>query len=85
MSEYAERDIDDLEPHYSTHVSAMTSEELHKKRDIAAELAYRDKRIEQLEARVKELETELFRIRTVNTLAKFHLVKEAGDEQANNS
>lgn len=53
------RDIDDLEPHYSNHVDAMTTEGLHKKSAIAAELAYRDRRIEELEARVKELERKL--------------------------
>lgn len=35
----------DLEPYYSRHISAMTSEELHSKADIAAELAFRDKQI----------------------------------------
>ena len=41
-----------LEPHYSKHVAAMTNERLHHKGDIAAELAWRDKRIEEL---VREL------------------------------
>lgn len=34
---------------YSVHVHAMTSEKLHSKSDIAAELAWRDKRIVELE------------------------------------
>ena len=34
-----------LEPHYSAHISAMTSEELYSKSDIAAELAVRDQKI----------------------------------------
>lgn len=38
----------ELEPHYSRHVSAMTSEGLHSKADIAEQLAWRDKRIEEL-------------------------------------
>lgn len=38
-----------LEPHYSRHVSAMTSEGLYGKSDIAAELAWRDQRIAELE------------------------------------
>ena len=42
MKHYAERDPEELEPHYSQHVGAMTSEALHSKADIAAELAYRD-------------------------------------------
>jgi len=47
---YAERDPLSLEPHYSAHVSAMTSEGLHAKSAIAAELAYRDSYIEELES-----------------------------------
>jgi hypothetical protein len=39
----------DLEPHYSRHVSAMTGEGLHEKSDIAIQLAWRDKRIAELE------------------------------------
>lgn len=38
-----------LEPHHSKHVSAMTTEALHSKADIAAELAARDARIAELE------------------------------------
>jgi hypothetical protein len=39
----------DLEPYYCQHVSAMTSEGLHSKSDIAMQLAWRDKRIAELE------------------------------------
>ncbi len=39
----------ELEPYYSRHVSAMTSEELHSKAAIAEQLAWRDKRIAMLE------------------------------------
>lgn len=39
----------ELEPHYSRHVSAMTTEGLHHKQDIAFQLALRDKRIAELE------------------------------------
>jgi hypothetical protein len=35
-----------LEPYYSLHVSAMTTEALHSKSDIAAELAWRDRQLE---------------------------------------
>lgn len=48
---YAERDIDVLDEiggFYSRHVSAMTSESLHSKSAIAAELAYRDMLIYEL-------------------------------------
>lgn len=43
---YADRDPRQLEPWYSRHVSSMTTEGLHDKADIAAELAYRDLQIE---------------------------------------
>jgi len=52
---YADRDIIEQGDHYSKHVSAMTSEGLHSKSDIAAELAHRDIQLEQAEARVAEL------------------------------
>ena len=39
----------DLEPYYSLHVSAMTTEGLHSKSDIAGELAVRDKTIANLD------------------------------------
>jgi hypothetical protein len=45
----------DLEPHYCRHISAMTSEGLHEKSDIAIQLAWRDKRIAELEAEVAAL------------------------------
>lgn len=45
---YPERDPREFEPHYSKHVSAMTSEELHSKHDIAIQLAWRDQEIEHL-------------------------------------
>lgn len=47
---YAKRDIRGLGLHYTKHVSAMTSEELFFKSDIAAELAWRDMEIERLRA-----------------------------------
>lgn len=37
-----------LEPHYSAHIAAMTTEGLHNKSDIAAELAWRDKQIAEM-------------------------------------
>lgn len=53
-NQYAERDIMALDKaggHYCRHLSAMTGEALHDKSDIAAELAYRDSRIAELEER----------------------------------
>lgn len=53
MTEYSKRDIAALDQeggHYSRHVAAMTEEGLHEKSAIAAELAWRDRRIALLEA-----------------------------------
>ena len=52
---YTERDIIEQGDYYSRHTSAMTSEGLHSKSDIAAELAHRDIEIERLQALVAEL------------------------------
>lgn len=49
--QYAERDIESLDEaggFYSRHVSAMTSEGLHTKSSIAAELGHRDMVISEL-------------------------------------
>ena len=50
MSEYRNYEEDYIieSINYGKHASAMTGEQLHSKSDIAAELAYRDDRIEQL-------------------------------------
>ncbi len=45
MAEYPKLNPMDLEPHYCRHVSAMTSERLHAKSDIAIQLAWRDSRL----------------------------------------
>ena len=50
--QYAERDIIEIDRaggHYVRHVSAMTREDLHDKSAIAAELAYRDMRIADID------------------------------------
>lgn len=47
---YAERDIETQGEFYLRHLAAMTTEGLHSKSDIAAELAHRDQRIAELEA-----------------------------------
>ncbi|AUR91931.1 coil containing protein [Vibrio phage 1.167.O._10N.261.51.F2] len=59
---YAERDIeilDDKGDYYFNHIFAMTGEGLHSKSDIAAELGYRDMRIDELKADKAELLEEL--------------------------
>lgn len=58
---YAERDIMQLDidgNFYCRHVSHMTSEGLHSKSDIAAELGWRDFRIAELERQRDELAAE---------------------------
>lgn len=54
-----DRDPVALGQHYINHVDAMTREKLHSKADIAAELAYRDQRIEELEGQRGALQHEL--------------------------
>jgi len=52
---YANRNIeflDDQGNYFCKHLTAMTAEQLSSKADIAAELAYRDYRIAELEADV---------------------------------
>lgn len=59
--QYAERDasaLDEAGGYYIRHVSAMTKEGLHSKSDIAAELAFRDLQIDQLNHRINRLLTE---------------------------
>ena len=59
--QYAERDasaLDEAGGYYIRHVSAMTKEGLHSKSDIAAELGFRDMRIDQLNHRINQLLTE---------------------------
>ncbi len=60
--EYEERDIEELGEHYTKHLVAMTMEDLHCKTAIAAELAFRDKQIEELTAKkmpdVKDVEVK---------------------------
>ena len=45
---YGDRDIRKQKDYYLRHISAMTTEGLHEKSDIAAELAHRDYVIDNL-------------------------------------
>ena len=57
--QYAPRDVEYLDSiggYYSKHVTAMTTEGLTSKSDIAAELAHRDAEIDFLQKRIKELD-----------------------------
>lgn len=51
----APKDHYELEPYYSMHVSAMTGEQLFEKSAIAAELAYRDQKIAELEKKIADM------------------------------
>jgi|2_EtaG_2_1085320.scaffolds.fasta_scaffold373771_2 hypothetical protein len=56
MNNYVERDImalDEKGNYYSRHVQSMTSEGLHCKSDIAAELGWRDYKIDRLNRELK--------------------------------
>lgn len=46
------RDVQALGDYWLKHLSAMTEEDLHSKSDIAAELAWRDKQIDELKLRL---------------------------------
>ena len=59
-NQYAERDIEALDEsgnYYMVHLDAMTIENLYSKSSIAAELAFRDARIAELEAALSNAET----------------------------
>ena len=60
VKQYADRnciDLDEAGGYYCRHIMAMTKEGLHDKTDIACELAWRDKRIDRLEAEINHLKT----------------------------
>jgi hypothetical protein len=59
MTYYQERDIENLGIHYTAHVEAMTTEGLHSKADIAAELGYRDEQIDVLQCEKEEMKAIL--------------------------
>tara|TARA_R110000744_G_scaffold337928_3_gene443090 strand:- start:305 stop:676 length:372 start_codon:yes stop_codon:yes gene_type:complete len=58
-NQYAERDIEALGNYYMVHIDAMTVESLYSKSSVAAELAFRDKRIAQLETQWISVEDRL--------------------------
>lgn len=62
---YGERNLEELGQHFTNHLSAMTSEDLHSKSDIAAELAYRDSVIEKLN---NDIENYIIEIEGINIL-----------------
>lgn len=64
MSEtsYKQRDLESLGKHYGKHVQAMMVEGLHSKSAIAAELAYRDVKIELMTKHRDEWAKDKFEI-----------------------
>ena len=72
---YKMRPVEDLEPHYSRHVAAMTREKLHSKSAIAAELACRDWKIERL------IENEQATLKTIETIQVIRMADEAEIER----
>lgn len=66
----------DLEPHFSRNMEAMTVENLRDKGDIAVQLAWRDKRITELEAENAKLLEEVAPWRTLTPLT-INLIKMA--------
>ncbi len=66
---YEHRNLEELEPHYSKHVSAMTTQNLFLKSDIAAELAWRDKRLDYYE---KLCRTQSYAIEEANHNAEVY-------------
>ena len=60
-NQYGKRDIIALDKnggYYSRHIEAMTSEGLHSKSDIAAELAWRDSEIDRLKNELADVADE---------------------------
>lgn len=85
---YTERDImalDEAGNYYCKHVSAMTSEKLHSKSDIAAELAQRDYEIEALKVQVVmlrvacQLGIDMFKANDINVPNTIETLQEAID------
>jgi hypothetical protein len=60
MSQYEQRDTEQLGELYLVHVEAMTTEGLHEKSAIAAELAHRDSRIKELESRLTAINNAIY-------------------------
>jgi hypothetical protein len=69
VKQYAQRDLMGMDyagNHYCRHVSAMTSEQLHSKSDIAAELGWRDMQIAELKAQSDALAAECATLKDIN-------------------
>jgi len=57
---YEQRDLEALDEYYYAHVAQMTVYGLNSKSAIAAELAHRDKVIDELEAEVASLRRTIY-------------------------
>lgn len=60
--QYAKRNPETQGEHYIKHVSAMTTEDLHKKSEVAAELAHRDILINALKEELKRSNKQLYKM-----------------------
>lgn len=76
MNRYKTRDTHLLGQLYFDHVRAMTTEQLHNKCDIAAELAYRDKQLLRVSQELQQVQAELEKSK--EQLASF-VIKAIGD------
>ncbi|MEX3036399.1 hypothetical protein AB4K08_00830 [Serratia fonticola] len=68
--QYDERNAMALGDYHGRHVHAMTVESLHTKSDIAAELGYRDKRIDELLAALEEKDQRIKELSSALTIEK---------------
>jgi hypothetical protein len=74
--QYAERDpmeLDKAGGYNIRHLSAMTSEKLHGKFQIAGELAYRDMVIDNLKADIRRLTEEIEKTHSLDLIEKVGL------------
>lgn len=87
VKQYAERDamaLDEAGSYYIRHVMAMTSEGLHSKGDIAAELGWRDMQIDALQQQVNALAAEgAIMLRLLTDISEqYEEVQTEGEENA---
>ena len=62
QNQYDYRDVESFEELYQKHVDAMTTEGLHSKAAIAAELAWRDRQIDELNDEISKLRYTIARL-----------------------
>ena len=73
---YGDRDIFQLDEdgeYYAQHIGAMTGEKLHRKSDIAAELGFRDRQIDQLKSVLLDAINDLTEVHDDPSLFSNHI------------